>query len=138
METEAELLKRAREMRRNPTEPEKRLWRILSNGQLGGHKFRRQHVIYEAQAIIDFFCPSIGFAIEVDGDTHDHVEDAHRDRRLKHLGFTVLRVGNSDVMTNTEGVAEIILANALKLPSRWPGNRTRPPPTPPPKGRGVL
>jgi very-short-patch-repair endonuclease len=40
MATEAELLRRAHEMRRNPTEPEKRLWRSLSNGQLNGFKFR--------------------------------------------------------------------------------------------------
>lgn len=40
-----ELHRRAAEMRRNPTEPEKWLWRHLSNGQLDGHKFRRQSVI---------------------------------------------------------------------------------------------
>src|SRR4051812_40039897 len=105
VETEAELLKRAREMRRNPTEPEKRLWRTLSNDQLGGYKFRRQHVVFEAQAIIDFFCPAIGLAIEVDGDTHDLEKDARRDRRLKQLDFTTMRFSNADVMTNVEGVA---------------------------------
>ncbi|WP_331710333.1 DUF559 domain-containing protein, partial [Sphingomonas sp. CCH18-H6] len=39
------LHQRARHMRNNPTEPEKRLWRNLSNRQLGGWKFRRQQVI---------------------------------------------------------------------------------------------
>ena len=114
-------------MRRNPTEPEKRLWRALSNGQLGEDKFRRQHVVREAYAILDFFCPAIGLAIEVDGDSHDTEKDERRDRSLKHLGFTTLRFANADVMTNIEGVAETILATARKLPSRWSGKRTPPP-----------
>ena len=103
------------------------MWRALSNGQLGEYKFRRQHVVREAYAILDFFCPAIGLAIEVDGDTHDPEQDAHRDSRLGHLGFAVQRFSNSDVMTNIEGVAETILATARKLPSRWSGKRTPPP-----------
>ncbi|MDO7844022.1 endonuclease domain-containing protein [Sphingomonas immobilis] len=84
--TEAELLKRAKEMRRNPTEPEKRLWRSLSNSQLAGYKFRRQHVVLEALAIIDFLCPAVGLGIEIDGETHDVEADERRDRRLDALG----------------------------------------------------
>ncbi len=51
----AQLQHRAREMRTNPTEPEKRLWRHLSNSQLGDLKFRRQQVI--GHYIADFVCP---------------------------------------------------------------------------------
>jgi very-short-patch-repair endonuclease len=117
--TEKELIDRAHEMRRNPTEPEKRLWRHLSNSQLGGYKFRRQHVVSEAGAIVDFFCPSLGLAIEIDGDTYNPDDDARRDRRLMARGFTVLRVSNLDVIQNMEGVAETILAKAASLPQRW-------------------
>ncbi|WP_238542423.1 endonuclease domain-containing protein [Sphingomonas sp. PAMC 26621] len=123
--TEAELLARAHEMRRNPTEPEVRLWRALSNSQLNGLKFRRQHVVFEAQAILDFFCPAIGLGVEVDGDTHDGPVDEKRDVRLRALGFTIIRFGNPDVMTNLAGVAEIIAATASTLPGRW--QRTAPP-----------
>ncbi|WP_404371796.1 endonuclease domain-containing protein [Sphingomonas sp. MMS24-J45] len=125
MATEAELLKRAHEMRRNPTEPEKRLWRALSNSQLDGLKFRRQHVVFEAQAILDFFCPAIGLGIEVDGDTHDLPYDARRDARLAALGFRIIRFGNSDVISNLAGVAEVISTTASSLPNRW--QRTSPP-----------
>ena len=125
MATEAELLARAHEMRRNPTGPEVRLWRALSNSQLNGLKFRRQHVVFEAQAILDFFCPGIGLGIEVDGDTHDGPADAKRDARLRALGFTIVRFGNPDVMTNLAGVAESISATASTLPDRW--QRTSPP-----------
>jgi len=125
MATEAELLARAHEMRRNPTEPEVRLWRALSNSQLDGLKFRRQHVVFEAQAILDFFCPGIGLGVEVDGDTHDGPSDTKRDVRLRALGFTIIRFGNPDVMTNLAGVAESISATASTLPDRW--QRTAPP-----------
>ena len=119
MATEAELLARAHEMRRNPTEPEVRLWRALSNSQLDGLKFRRQHVVFEAQAVLDFFCPGIGLGIEVDGDTHDGPCDGKRDGRLRALGFTIVRFGNLDVMSNIAGVAEVIVATASTLPDRW-------------------
>ena len=125
--TEAELLRRAREMRRNPTEPEKRLWRALSNSKLGGFKFRRQQVVYEAQAIIDLFCPAIGLGIEIDGDTHDAQKDDRRDQRLEAMGIKIIRFSNADVMSNPAGVAEVSLATAVSLPKRWDGSRTAPP-----------
>ncbi|WP_375403777.1 endonuclease domain-containing protein [uncultured Sphingomonas sp.] len=109
----------ARELRHNMTEPEVRLWRQLSRKQLGGFKFRKQHRINGLVA--DFFCPSIGLIVEVDGDTHDVEDDAVRDHNMLSIGFTTLRFGNGDVMTNMEGVCETILAKALSLPLRWPG-----------------
>ena len=84
MTSEKELLDRAREMRRNPGEWEKRLWRHLSNSQTG-YKFRRQAVM--GPFICDFFCPAKGLIVEVDGDTHDPVADARRDRLLLERGF---------------------------------------------------
>ncbi len=73
-------------MRREPTEPEKRLWRSLSNAKLGGHKFRRQVVI--ENKICDFFCPQKNLVVEVDGDTHSSKADAIRDASLAHIGRT--------------------------------------------------
>jgi very-short-patch-repair endonuclease len=136
MTSEIELSRRALEMRRNPTEPEKRMWRYLSNAQLEGYKFRRQHVVLAANVIVDFFCPSIGLAIEVDGDTHDPERDDRRDERLNKLGFSVLHFGNADVMSNAGGVVEVILAKCRSLPSRW-AKRHSPHPNPSPEGEGL-
>jgi len=105
--TIAELHERARHMRSNPTEPEKRLWRNLSNGQLGGWKFRRQQVI--GWFIADFVCPAAKLIVEVDGNTHDAEADAARDAVLSRRGYRVLRVTNDDVMRNVEGVKVAIL-----------------------------
>ena len=73
----------------------------LSNGQLSGHKFRRQSVI--GRFIADFLCPQKALIVEVDGDTHDEAKDRLRDDILARQGFRVVRVTNDDVMTNMDG-----------------------------------
>ncbi|MFO1255059.1 MAG: DUF559 domain-containing protein [Sphingomonadaceae bacterium] len=125
------LHQRAREMRRNPTEPEKRLWRNLSNSQLDGLKFRRQEVI--GPYIADFMCPARSLIVEVDGDTHDEAKDRLRDDRLGEFGFLVLRVTNPEVMGNPEGVLE-----AIKLAANGRHSRHMPHPNPSPEGEGLL
>jgi very-short-patch-repair endonuclease len=127
----AELHRRAAEMRRNPTEPEKRLWRRLSNGQLGGHKFRRQQVI--GWFIADFVCPQKGLIVEVDGDTHDEMKDRLRDDILATRGYRVLRFTNEDVMGNSDGVLLALQHALAERPARW----ERPHPNPSPEGEGL-
>jgi very-short-patch-repair endonuclease len=124
------LHQRAREMRRNPTEPEKRLWRNLSNGQLAGLKFRRQEVI--ARFIADFMCSSRSLIVEVDGDTHDEAKDRLRDDELERIGFRVLRVTNAEVMGNAEGVL-----TAIALAASGRSSRHNPHPNPSPEGEGL-
>ena len=123
----------AREMRREPTEPEKRLWhRLLSRSQLGGFKFRRQSVI--GPFIADFLCPQKALIVEVDGWTHSDVRaDQRRDAALGDLGFTVLRFTNTEVMQNLEGVAARILEILRQTPDRWDA----PHPNPSPEGEGL-
>jgi len=123
----AELKKHARQMRNNPTEPEKRLWRNLSNSQLQGHKFRRQHVI--GYFITDFICSGSKLIVEVDGDTHDKAEDRLRDDIWAEHGYRVIRVTNHDVMSNMDGVLACI-SQALCLDDS-------PHPNPSPKGEGL-
>ncbi len=127
----SELHDRAAHMRRNPTEPEKRLWGVLSGSQLGGHKFRRQEVI--GWFIADFACPSQSLIVEVDGDTHDEAKDRLRDDVLGEHGFRVLRVTNHDVMSNIDGVGEAILVALSEGAVRV---RT-PHPNPSPEGEGL-
>ncbi|MEN2785268.1 endonuclease domain-containing protein [Sphingomonas qilianensis] len=125
------LHKRAADMRRNPTEPEKRLWRVLSNGQLDGHKFRRQAVV--GRFIADFACAQKALIVEVDGDTHDAGKDRLRDDILAGHGFRVLRVTNYEVMTNLEGVFRAIRISLDQASLRW----ARPHPNPSPEGEGL-
>jgi very-short-patch-repair endonuclease len=113
------MLARAADMRRAPTEAERRLWARLRASQLHGHKFRRQATI--GGRIVDFFCPGKSLIVEIDGDTHDPERDAMRDAQTRgQYGFSTIRFGNRDVMDNLEGVLERLLATLEELPDRWP------------------
>lgn len=104
-----EYKQRRQTLRNNMTEPEKRLWSILRNNQLGV-KFRRQHGI--GHYIVDFYCPELKLIIEVDGESH-FSEDAQaydkiRDTFMLELGLSTIRIKNHDVMTNIEGISQYI------------------------------
>jgi very-short-patch-repair endonuclease len=122
-------------MRRNPTEFEKRLWRHLSNRQLGGFKFRRQATL--DPFIADFFCPSKGLVVEVDGETHFSEEDVRRDAFLSRRGFTTIRFTNDEVRDNMDGVLIKILETLQRIPDRGPSDTDSPTPNPSPEGEGL-
>ena len=118
-------------MRRSPTEWEVRVWRHLSNSQLG-HKFRRQAVIFPY--ICDFFCPAKGLIVEIDGDTHDPEYDEQRDGRLQKRSFATLRFTNIDIRDNLGGVIATIAGALQQRPDRW---SRIPHPNPSPEGEGL-
>ena len=100
--------KRARRLRSNATEAEKRLWSKLRDRQLAGHKFRRQVPI--GPYVVDFFCPEQKLIIEIDGGQHA-VEAALDEKRtdwLESEGYRVVRFWNNDVLGNTDGVLDAI------------------------------
>jgi len=113
-------LKFQREVRRNRTEPEKRLWSVLRNRQLADAKFRQQ--TWLGPFLVDFYCAEVKLAVEVDGDTHAHQQDydARRTAWLEQEGFRVIRFSNDDVMRNLDGVAGAILAALAPSPSHSP------------------
>ncbi|HKS64859.1 MAG TPA: endonuclease domain-containing protein [Xanthobacteraceae bacterium] len=106
----------ARRLRCDSTDVEKRLWQKLRNRQLGAD-FRRQHPA--GPFVLDFYCPSLRLAIELDGGQHAEAGHQTRDRQRQHwLGeraVTVLRFWNSDVAQNLNGVLEVIAAKVGEL-----------------------
>jgi very-short-patch-repair endonuclease len=99
----------ARELRHNSSEAEIRLWAALRGRRLAGYKFRRQHPI--GPHIVDFVCTKHRIIVEADGGQHnDNVADDVRTKWLTHQGWRVLRFWNNDILSNTEGVIETILA----------------------------
>ncbi len=119
----------AHKMRRQPTDAEKLLWRYLSGAKLGGYKFRRQTILDDI--IADFFCPAKSLVVEIDGDTHHPMTDALRDERLLQKGIATIRVTNQDVLTNVEGVLELLRNELDRRADRWPH------PNPSPEGEGL-
>jgi isoleucyl-tRNA synthetase len=94
----------------NPTEAEKILWNELKTKQLGGFKFRRQHIIDEY--IVDFVCLAKNLVIEVDGGYHNQLEiieaDKFRTENLEELGFRIISFTNEEVIGNIDKVLEKI------------------------------
>jgi very-short-patch-repair endonuclease len=103
----ARLTERARELRRNQTEAEERLWNELRGRRLAAAKFVRQYQIGEF--IADFACRSLRLAIELDGGRHSENErDAARTRVVEAYGYRVIRFWNNEVLENMDGVLQAI------------------------------
>ncbi len=99
----------ARQLRKDMTEAERALWRVLRLTQLGV-KFRRQHPI--GPYIVDFVCLASALVVEVDGGQHlDSPHDATRDQWLTEHGYRVRRYWNDEVLTRIDDVvADIVRA----------------------------
>ena len=110
MAIEPYLVTLSRELRKNQTPWEKRLWMYLKSKRFAGLKWKRQVVIH--QYIVDFCCFEKKLIIELDGSQHTAEEaktkDLSRDIFLQKPGYVVLRFYNNDIDLNMEGVIEVI------------------------------
>ena len=118
---------RARAMRLSPTEAERKLWWHLRHRlPLSATHFRRQ--VRLGHYIVDFASHGLRIVIELDGGQHavQSKSDATRSKFLESEGYRVLRFWNNEVLTNIDGVLEVIQSAILATPT----------PTPPHKGEG--
>jgi very-short-patch-repair endonuclease len=106
--TTASIQDRARELRRDQTPAEQKLWARLRNKQVYGLKFRRQHPI--GRFIVDFCCIPTKLIIELDGDSHAaQIEyDQERTAWLEERGYRVVRFTNREVTHQLDAVLEAI------------------------------
>ena len=104
----------ARQLRKNMTDAERALWRLLRQRQILGVRFRRQVPI--DHYIADFACLEMKLVIEADGGQHSESQtDKVRDAYLRSQGFYVLRIWNSDILTNPDGVHRLITETVQRL-----------------------
>lgn len=98
----------ARMLRNNMTLAEILLWTRLKDKQLLGYDFHRQKPIDEF--VMDFFCPKLFLAIEIDGDSHEWKleRDSQRQRDIEKFGVRFLRFSDEEVKTNLEDVVDAI------------------------------
>jgi very-short-patch-repair endonuclease len=117
--TKSELFKFAQEMRKNPTESEKVLWKHLKKFRSDGFIFRRQHPI--DIFIADFYCHKLKLIIEVDGEIHFNDQakeyDHGRTGELERFGIKVIRFTNEEVIKNQELVMNQIRKNIDEIAS---------------------
>ncbi|TMJ52573.1 MAG: endonuclease domain-containing protein [Alphaproteobacteria bacterium] len=96
-------------MRREPTDAEAAMWRLLRDRRFARFKFRRQAPFQNY--ILDFVCFEKRIIIEIDGSQHASSErDAARDAVLMAENFRVSRYWNNDVLQRPSEVLEDILA----------------------------
>ncbi|HOV22212.1 MAG TPA: endonuclease domain-containing protein [Candidatus Ratteibacteria bacterium] len=118
---------RCRQLRKNQTDAEKKLWMLLRGRQIEGVKFRRQFPI--DKYIIDFYAPEYKLGIEADGGQHYYGKTKQKDKireiELSRLGVKILRFSDTDILKNIEGVWEVIQTELLKKkpPSPFPSPR---------------
>ena len=109
-EYDKKLKQPSRELRKKPTDAEVLLWSKIRMRQLRGLLFYRQKPL--GGYIVDFYCPKAKLVVEVDGGQHltpDVIEyDRVRDEYLASIGLRVLRITNTDVIENIEGVFQLI------------------------------
>src|ERR1700681_2117721 len=99
---------RARQLRRDATDAERRLWSALRDRRLSDYRFRRQYPI--GRFIVDFACTGHRLIVEADGGQHaDNEADRRRTAWLENEGWRVLRFWNNDILANAEGVVQTIL-----------------------------
>ena len=95
---------RARQLRRNLTTAERRLWYRVRARRFFCYKIRRQVPV--GPYVADFVCMDARLIIEVDGGQHADrsARDERRDRFLGEQGFVTVRFWNNEVLGNFDGV----------------------------------
>jgi very-short-patch-repair endonuclease len=100
------LKKYSRQLRKNMTDAEKKMWMSIRGKQLKSRQFYRQKII--GDYIVDFYCPKAKLVIELDGGQHyinkGKQRDRERDRYLRGLGLEVLSFSDRDFLKNQSGV----------------------------------
>ncbi|MEI7512197.1 MAG: endonuclease domain-containing protein [Candidatus Uhrbacteria bacterium] len=100
---------RRRELRKGMTDAERVLWERLRQRRFLGLRFLRQYGV--GHFILDFYCPQVRVAIELDGDSHTDegaVRDQERDAILESDNIQVIRFWNQDIFENIDSVVRSI------------------------------
>jgi len=102
------LIPNAKELRRDMTPQESRLWYELLRAY--PVRFQRQKAI--DHYIVDFYCARARLVVELDGDSHysaaQSAYDEERTERLSEYGLKVLRFTNVEVGRSFEAVCMVI------------------------------
>jgi very-short-patch-repair endonuclease len=116
--------KRRRQLRSNMTDCEKIIWKYLRGKKLNV-RFLRQYSV--DNYVIDFYCPELKLAIEIDGKIHEEAErmiyDKERQNHIEKYGIKFIRIKNEELLYNPKTsiqkikfeIKELKLRNAQKL-----------------------
>ncbi|HEY5796414.1 MAG TPA: DUF559 domain-containing protein [Bosea sp. (in: a-proteobacteria)] len=106
---------RARAMRKEPTDAERKLWYLMRDRRFSGFKFRRQVAI--GRYIADFVCLERRLIVEADGGQHaESAYDADRDAWLRAQGFRIRSFWNTDILQRPDEVTDTLWHDLDGLP----------------------
>lgn len=113
-------------LRKNTTASEKIIWTYLRRKQILSERFLRQFSV--EYYVLDFYCPRLRLAIEIDGDSHFINQDAidydkERQAYIENLGIEFLSFRNEEVFADNDAVINIITQKVKELQK---GNPPRP------------
>src|SRR5438309_2179748 len=90
----------ARQYKKEMTPAERTLWDAVRNRKLENLRICRQYAV--GTFILDFYCPALRLAIEVDGSVHDDpivaARDLLRQEHIERFGWHVLRLRNELIL----------------------------------------
>jgi very-short-patch-repair endonuclease len=113
----------ARQLRKNSTDAEAKLWSLLRSRKLEGYKFRRQYPL--TGYIVDFYCVREKLAGELDGGQHNgrtaRDYDLVRTQQLNDIGVRVIRYWDHEILRDPDMVADDIYRHLVaEIPSPQP------------------
>ena len=99
-----------KKLRHEMSKAEVLLWCELKGKQFSGYKFRRQYGV--GGFVIDFYCPELRLAIEVDGATHSTDEEIEYDKKRENIisdyNIYFFRFINEEIYSDLHNVKEKI------------------------------
>jgi len=110
-------------LRKNTTASEKIVWTYLRRKQILNERFLRQFSV--EYYVLDFYCPRLRLAIEIDGDSHfinqDVIDyDKERQAYIENLEIEFLRFRNEEVFADNDTVISIITQKVKELQKQNP------------------
>ena len=111
--TSPKIFGRAKQLHRNMSPAETKLWAHLRAHRMGTVHFRNQHAI--GHYIVDFCAPRRKLIVELHGSQHLEQQeyDGERTKFLEARGYRVLRFWNHHVIKDIDDVLKVIW-NVLK------------------------
>ena len=101
----------ARYLRNNSTLSEVLFWNEVKGGQILGYQFLRQKLI--DNYIVDFYCPRLKLAIEIDGESHGYrkamLRDERKERFLSETGIELIRYDDHDVKSDIGAIMDHLI-----------------------------